>query len=467
MTTTINKGSLSVVMSFTPYSDYRELQLPWLNKIPTHWETHKGKWLFTKMQRPVLPDYEVVTCFRDGMVTLRKNRRITGFTESIKEIGYQGVSKGDLVIHAMDAFAGAIGVSDSEGKCSPVYSICKPQEYINPHYYAHIVRLMSKSNYILSLAKGIRERSTDFRFSTFGNLLLPVPPKEEQDKIVVFLNFYLDKTNRFIRNKQKLIALLKEQKQNIINQAATRGIDPKARLKPSGIVWLGNIPEHWDILRCKFLFKERDERSKTGTETHLSMSQKYGVIPNSELSERRLLSESYAGAKKCYINDLVLNRLKAHLGVFSVSKYDGLVSPDYTVFQPIKEMEIEYFAALLKSPTYRAELRMRTRGIVEGFWRLYTDDYYDIPVPIPPVDEQKAILLQIKEEITEIDNVISRVDKEIEFIKEYQTRLISDVVTGKIDVRNIPIETVDEREDIALDEDEALEGEEELAYAAD
>ena len=135
---------------------YKESTIPWAPVIPNHWETKRAKSLFKKMERPVRESDEVVTCFRDGTVTLRRNRRESGFTESLKEIGYQGIRPGDLVIHAMDAFAGAIGVSDSAGKGTPVYSVCTPIGEANPLYYAHALREMSRNKWIESLAKGIR-----------------------------------------------------------------------------------------------------------------------------------------------------------------------------------------------------------------------------------------------------------------------------------------------------------------------
>ena len=147
----------------------------WLGDVPEHWYVHRAKWLFRNLDRPVRETDEVVTCFRDGTVTLRKNRRLAGFTEALKEIGYQGVRCGDLVIHMMDAFAGSIGVSDSDGKCTPVYAICEAGSLANPQYYARVVREMARRQWILALSKGVRERSTDFRFAAFAVQLLPVP----------------------------------------------------------------------------------------------------------------------------------------------------------------------------------------------------------------------------------------------------------------------------------------------------
>lgn len=134
------------------YEKYIDSGVEWLGMIPEHWDVQKGKWLFQKVQRPVKGEYEVITCFRDGEVTLRKNRRTEGFTNAIKEHGYQGIKVGDLVIHAMDAFAGAIGVSDSEGKATPVYSVCIPRipNAVNPYYYSYLLRNFAHQGLIVS-----------------------------------------------------------------------------------------------------------------------------------------------------------------------------------------------------------------------------------------------------------------------------------------------------------------------------
>ena len=235
------------------YPAYKDSGVPWLGAVPEHWGIERAKWLFRKVDRPVREQDEVVTCFRDGVVSLRKNRRVRGFTESLKEIGYQGIRRGDLVIHAMDAFAGAIGVADSDGKGTPVYAVCEPGPGANAYYYAYIVREMARNQWIQALAKGIRERSTDFRFDGFGSQPVPLPPLSEQAAIVHFLDHADRRTRLYIRAKQKLIKLLEEQKQAIIHRAVTRGLDPSVRLKPSGVEWLGDVPEDWAVKRLKWV----------------------------------------------------------------------------------------------------------------------------------------------------------------------------------------------------------------------
>jgi type I restriction enzyme S subunit len=198
------------------------------------------------------------------------------------------------------------------------------------------------------------------------------------------------------------------------------------------------------VLRSKYVFREVDNRSATGEETRLSMSQRFGLIPSSQIEERRLVSESYAGAKLCEKGDLVLNRLKAHLGVFALAPQRGLVSPDYTVFRPLRKLEARYFEAVYRTPACRVELRQRAKGIVQGFWRLYTDDFYNIRIPVPPVDEQQRIMAQLEIELSGANIAVSRLEREIALLREYRTRLVADVVTGKLDVReaakNLPFE---------------------------
>lgn len=431
-----------------PYPKYKGSGVPWLIEIPAHWEMHRGKWLFSKAERPTTERDEVITCFRDGVVTLRKNRRLTGFTESLKEIGYQGIRKGDLVIHQMDAFAGAIGVADSDGKGTPVYSVCIPKPNVFSDYYAHLVRTMAKQNYILSLAKGIRERSTDFRFSTFGALTLPVPTLQEQTSISRYLNWKTAQINKFIRNKRRLIALLKEQKQNIINQAVTCGINPNVNLKPSGVEWIGDIPEHWEEARAKYYFQEVDTRSQTGTEEMLSVSHLTGITPRSQKNVTMFLAQSNVGLKICQPDDIVINTMWAWMAALGVSKYYGIVSPSYGVYRQLDSTKYDstYLDNLLRIDGYRVEYTHRSTGVRSSRLRLYPDKFLSMRIVCPPLDEQKKIVLFIKQATSTFNTTISRAESEIQLILEYRDRLIADVVTGKVDVRGIAVPEVSKEE---------------------
>ena len=206
-------------------SQKKATDLAWAPEIPYDWEIKRGKFLFDLQKRQVCDEDDIVTAFRDGQVTLRKMRRTDGFTNALKEAGYQRVHKGDLVIHAMDAFAGAVGVSDSDGKCTPAYSCCTPKNGVSAEFYARLIWTMALSGFIESLAKGIRERSTDFRWREFAEQSLPVPPYEQQLEINAFLDRETTRIDGLVAKTKHSIELLKEKRSALITAAVTGKID--------------------------------------------------------------------------------------------------------------------------------------------------------------------------------------------------------------------------------------------------
>jgi len=242
--------------------EMKDCGIEWLGMIPDGWEVIRGKFLWKLEKRPVKKHYKVVTAFRDGQVTLRENRRTEGFTFAIKEIGYQGVLEGDLVISAMDAFAGAMGISESEGKCSPVYSVCSPEKPLAKKYYSYLLKVMSNKKYILSLSKGIRERSTDFRYIEFANTYLTYPDVKYQQKIANFLDIKTAQFDSIISKKEQLIQKLEEAKKSLISEVVTGkvkivdGVMVKRQpeeMKDSGVEWLGMISKDWNITKIKWI----------------------------------------------------------------------------------------------------------------------------------------------------------------------------------------------------------------------
>lgn len=215
----------AVARGLNPDAPTRDSGIAWIGRIPSHWTVKRAKFLFTLAKRSPRETDEIVTAFRDGQVTLRSNRRTEGFTNAIKEAGYQGVRKGDLVIHAMDAFAGAVGVSDSDGKCTPVYSCCVPKRDATSEFYAHCVRTMATTGWIESLSKGIRERSSDFRWAMFADQQLPVPPVDEQIAISRFIAAEQVRIAAVIEKAELLISLLREHKVASITAISTGKLD--------------------------------------------------------------------------------------------------------------------------------------------------------------------------------------------------------------------------------------------------
>ena len=420
---------------------YKESTIPWAPVIPNHWETKRAKSLFKKMERPVRESDEVVTCFRDGTVTLRRNRRESGFTESLKEIGYQGIRPGDLVIHAMDAFAGAIGVSDSAGKGTPVYSVCTPIGEANPLYYAHALREMSRNKWIESLAKGIRERSSDFRFTEFSAQVVPVPPPEEQTAIVRYLDDADQRIRAYVSVKERLIALLAEQRQAVIHQAVTQGLDPNVRLKPSSVEWLGDVPEHWEVMPLKRAFVSMDygisdSGSQTGGVRLLTMGNiRDGSVTVPSTGGVTAVDQSLLLGK----NDLLFNRTNSAELVAKVGLFSGHDSPvtfaSYLVrMRSRSSNEPEYLNMALNETTFLAQAR---REAVPSLHQsnLNPTRYGRIQISLPPKEEQKTILSALAEKTNGLKTSMELAHRQIELIEEYRTRLIADVVTGKIDVR--------------------------------
>ena len=206
-----------------------------------------------------------------------------------------------------------------------------------------------------------------------------------------------------------------------------------AHYKESGLPWVGEIPAHWQIRRNRFLFREIDRRSKHGEETHLSMSQVHGLVPSKDLGRKSLQSENYAGGKLVEEHDLVLNRLKAHLGVFARAKQAGVVSPDYTVLRPKGDASVRYCESLFKTPMYVGEFRRRTKGIVEGFWRLYTDDFYNVTALLPPPEEQDQIVAYLRAQDAHIARFIKTKRDLIKLLTEQKLRIIDHAVTRGLD----------------------------------
>jgi type I restriction enzyme S subunit len=372
----------------------------------------------------------------------------------------------------MDAFAGAVGVSDSDGKGTPVYSVCQPRSDANPKYYAHTIREMARAQWILALAKGIRERSTDFRYETFANQRVPLPPPDEQAAIVRFLDHANRKIDGFIRAKRKLIALLNEQKQAIIHRAVTRGLDPNAKLKPSGIPWLGDIPEHWELMRAKQVCSRIiDCKNRT---PDLVPGGEFTVVRTTNIRHGKFnLTGSYPTSRRFYeiwtergapkVGDVFFTR-EAPVG-------EACLVPDLKnlcmgqrmmYFRPNPDvLDSEFMLHSIYGPIVRNYIEHAANGSTVGHLRL--GQVNALPLLWCPLDEQKVIVRHIKKESEPLTTAIARTEREIALMQEYRTRLTADIVTGKLDVREAAAKLPKEETapDIEVLQDE-IENEEDL-----
>lgn len=415
------------------YQNYRETAIPWLSQLPSHWGEKRAKYLFNKENRVPTETDEVITCFRDGTVTLRKNRRTTGFTESFKEIGYQGIKKGDLVIHQMDAFAGSTGVSDSDGKGTPVYSVCTPKDDTAlTQYYAKVIRHMGINGFIQSLYRGIRERSSDFRFETFARQLLPVPPLAEQEKIVSYLDSKTLTIDAYVAERERELRLLNELKETEIANAVTQGLNPNVKMKESKTPFFGLIPEHWEERKMKYCFSERSEKNHP-EEPILCATQSQGVIPQSMYQNRVVVvNKGFEGLKFVKVGDFVIS-LRSFEGGIEYAYYQGIISAAYTILTPLDTDNADYFKLLFKCYPFIQVLQTCVTGIREG----QNINYQMLGrkfIPIPPIEEQRAIVAHIENKCSKVNSLITELEAEIEYLKEYKQRLIADCVTGQVKV---------------------------------
>jgi len=401
----------------------------------------RSKFIFKKIERKVNEEDQIVTCFRDGQVTLRANRRTEGFTNALKEHGYQGIRKGDLVIHAMDAFAGAIGVSDSDGKATPVYSVCLPhdKQKIDVYFYAYYLRNLALSGFISSLAKGIRERSTDFRYADFAELLLPIPPYLEQQKVAQFLDDKTAKIDQAVDLAEKQIALLKEHKQILIQNAVTRGLNPDVPLKDSGVEWIGQVPEHWEVVSMKRVVKEH-----SGNGFPIDLQGNNGNIPFLKVSDFSENQDKYIFKWNNSVTNKVIKQKKwnivpknsivtAKIGEALRKNHRKILSIDSIIDNNCLGIEIKKADVLFGYYLHCAlDFDLFTNpGAIPS---LAMDKYRNQKIVLPPFQEQQEIADYLEQQIAKINQAIALKTAHIEKLKEYKSVLINDVVTGKVRV---------------------------------
>lgn len=427
------------------YESYKDSGVEWLGEIPSHWEMQRSKFLFKKIERKVKEIDQIVTCFRDGQVTLRTNRRTDGFTNALKEHGYQGIRKGDLVIHAMDAFAGAIGVSDSDGKATPVYSVCLPynKQKVNVYFYAYYLRNLALSGFITSLAKGIRERSTDFRYADFAELLLPLPSYSEQQKIAQFLDEKTAKIDQAVDLAEKQIALLKEHKQILIQHAVTRGLkNPDVPLKDSGVEWIGQVPEHWEVKKLKYLAKLSPSKSEITCNHEESCS----FIPMEKLKLNTLVLDEIKQIKNVYSaytyfrdEDLLIAKVTPCFENknFAIAKNlvnsIGFGSSEIYVLRAYNNLFNKFLFYRLQEQTFM-EIAISKMSGTGGLKRVPSEFINNFQLALPPLCEQQQIAKYLDTQTAKINQAIALKTAHIEKLKEYKSVLINDVVTGKVRV---------------------------------
>ncbi|WP_152978699.1 restriction endonuclease subunit S [Pseudomonas mediterranea] len=436
-------------MTLPPYPVYKQSGIDWLGAVPENWDSKRLKFLFNLVKREIREEDRIVTCFRDGTVTLRENRRTDGFTNALKEIGYQGIRTGDLVIHAMDAFAGAIGISDSDGKSSPVYSVCTPvSPIVSAGYYARLLRNMAVAGFVSSLAKGIRERSTDFRWADASEIFLPVPPEQEQRIIVNFLDHETARIDELIKEQQRLIELLKEKRQAVISHAITKGLDSTVPMKDSDVEWLGKVPAHWKVSKlgryaqiltgfpfpsASFSHDESDVRLLRGANIGVGslkwIDTVYWPLSESDSLSSYLMEEGQIvlGMDRPWINE--------GMRIARVTQEDlpCLLLQRVAAITPNADLDDEYLYCLLASELFKAYVEPDLTGV--SVPHISPEQILSFQIPLPEIVEQRRISSFIRKQLDQMSALFEQASKSIELLQEHRSALISAAVTGKIDVR--------------------------------
>ncbi|WP_447981044.1 restriction endonuclease subunit S [Achromobacter kerstersii] len=417
------------------YESYKPSGIPWVGDIPSHWGIKKNKFLLSERKATVgkdAPKFKLLSLTLQGVILRDMENPKGKFPAEFDS--YKQVSPEDLIFCLFDVeeTPRTVGLAKHHGMITGAYTVtrCNPQVSSAFLYYYYLS--LDDGKQLRSLYTGLRNVITR---DAFFSLAAPLPPCDEQERIVAFLDQIIEKIDAAIAKKRWLIELLQEQKNIRIHQAVLRGLNPEVPMRDSCYTWIGAVPSHWKVIPNRYIFREQNARSLRGEETHLSMSQRYGLVPAKELDVQTLQSESYEGAKLCQKGDLVQNRLKAHLAVFAVAPCDGLVSPDYSVFRlQNSENQSVYFERLFKTPNYLGEFNRRVRGIVVGFLRLYSDDFNSIPAIVPPCDEQAEIVSFIEKANKEFEDIRAKIDAEIAKLRELKAIIVASAVTGKIKI---------------------------------
>ena len=270
--------------------------------------------------------------------------------------------------------------------------------------------------------------------SEIGALRLPRPHLAIQRAIADYLDRETGQIAALAAAKARLLALLAEKRRALITHAVTRGLDPNAPLRASGVPWLGEVPAHWEVERARRLFRERDERSVTGEEELLTVSHLTGVTPRSEKEVNMFEAETTEGYKLCYAGDLVINTLWAWMGAMGVAPVDGIVSPAYNVYVPGPRLDPAFVDALVRIRVFAEEAIRYSKGVWSSRLRLYPEGFFEIWFPVPPLAEQRAIVAHLAAETARLDALAAAAARSLALLKERRAALIAAAVTGRVDV---------------------------------
>lgn len=443
------------------YADYTSVPTAWLTELPSHWDCKKIGSLFSERKTKVSDkDFQPLSVAKIGVVPQLETAVKTDAGDNRKL-----VRAGDFVINSRSDRKGSCGVSELDGSVSLINIVLTPRSQWNAKYVHYLMRSQPFSEEYYRYGRGIVSDLWTTRFSEMKNILLPIPSRSEQDQIVRFLDWKVSMINRLINTKRKEIKAVDAMKRSMVSSAVTRGLNPGTPMKFSGVKWLGDIPEHWETIKLRQLLHPVSIKNHPELPL-LSVVREQGVIVRDvtdKEANHNYIPEDLSGYKMVKKGQFAMNKMKAWQGSYGISDYTGIVSPAYFIFD-VSFDNLEYFHYAIRSKVYVNFFAQASDGIRVGQWDLQMDKMKEIPFIVPPADEQVAIVEYIKQTLPRYDVAIEKLTAEVETLEEYKAKLIADVVTGKIDVRDIEIpdyEFVDEDDDSDSDSEEDVEETEE------
>ena len=461
-----------------PYAEIRDTGVEWLGEVPAHWDVRRLAQFGTLSKgsggNKDDEKSDGVPCIRYGdLYTTHHNfiQRSRSFISNEKVAEYTPTRFDDVLFassgETMDEIGkSAANVMQADACCGGDVIIFRPTESVDARYLGYVMDCRPVAAQKARMGRGITVMHV--YGAQLKYLVIPLPPLMEQTAIARFLDHADRRIRHYIRAKQKLIALLEEQKQTVISEAVTGRMDirtdqPYRAYKPSGVDWLKDVPQHWERRRLKTLLRSVDQRSRTGEEPLLSLRRDHGVVVYAEHFSRPPQARSLVGFKLVATGQLVVNRMQANNGLVFCSSFDGLVSPDYSVFETKKALQMEFLSDLLRTPEYLAHFRRSATGLgtgTAGFLRLYDDRFLDTVIFLPPEDEQTMVLRELSNRVATINTLIDTERRALQQINEYRSCLVAEVTTGKVDVREAVVSIaegdpvkVEDNQEVALRRD--------------
>lgn len=442
------------------YEKYKQTGTKWITSIPVSWDMQKIGLLFAQRKEKVSDkDFAPISVTKNGILPQLATAAKTDDGDNRKK-----VCVGDFVINSRSDRKGSCGISDLEGSVSLINIVLQPRDQMSGRYAHYLLRNHLFSEEYYRNGRGIVADLWTTRYSEMKTILLPVPPRAEQDQIVRYLDWQVSRINRIIAAKRKQIEVLKEHRTAKINNAVTKGLKDDASFVKSGYNWLPSIPSNWKPVPAKALFRSVSEFRHDG-DPMLAATQKYGLIEQTEymrLEGRRIVLANDNLDKWLHTepNDFIIS-LRSFQGGLEMCNKPGCVTWHYVVLRPQRDVYPNFYKWFFKSAAYIGALQ-KTSDFIRDGQDLRFSNFVKVGLFIIPMDEQKEIAAYLDREIPKYDALIENLEKQIAQITEYRTHLISDVVTGQVDVRGIEVpeyETVEDT-DISENSEEDTEGEE-------